>query len=252
MLTWLRRHFHRPSIGQMLISLLIAWLGWVGTQALSQVDQDMRIMFTEYTLGAADLAHISADVIRFRATVIRALEAPSKKEFDRMTVSLPELRARIQHAVDRYAGASLRVSRSGRSEPQDIQAVRESLDAYFSSASRTISLLTQQWAARSPQEAAALRTQAEQHAADNAGPKLIQVSVALDRLLETVADVAKDMRDEGTMTIRQTSAFLLVGSLTLALLNLLVRRRASAEPVASTTSAPEPRQKESPSLALPL
>lgn len=253
MLTWLRRHFHRPSIGQMLVSLLIAGLGWVGTQALSQVDQDMRIMFTEYTLGAAELAHISADVIRFRTTVIRALEAQTKKDFDRITASLPELRARIQHAVDRYAGASLRVSRSGRSEPQDIQAVGESLDAYFSAASKTISLLTQQWAARSPQEAAALRTQAEQHAADNAGPKLIQVSVALDRLLETVADVAKDMRDEGTKTIRQTSAFLLVGSLALALLNLLARRRASAEPATITTSASaEPRQKESPSLALPL
>jgi hypothetical protein len=39
---------------------------------------------------------------------------------------------------------------------------------------------------------------------------MIQVSPALDRLLDTVADVANDMRDEGTKPIQRTS-FLLVG-----------------------------------------
>jgi len=221
-LTW---KMLRPTWGQFLVSLSIAGLGLVGAEALSQVDQDLRIMYTEYTLAATDLAHISADVIRYRTSVVRALEAPSQKDFEKITKSLPERHARIQHAVDRYAAASLRVSRSGRSEPQDIQAVRESLDAYFSAASRTINLLTQVWIAKSPQEAAELRHQAELQAADNAGPKLIQVSLALDRLLETVADVAKDMRDEGTRTIRDTSSTLLVGSFVIAFLNLFVGRR---------------------------
>src|SRR5947208_3220040 len=100
----------RPAFSQILISLLIAGLGLMGARALSQVDQDLRIMYTEYTLGATDLAHISADIMRFRTTIIRALEAPTKKDFDRITASLPDQRARIQHAIDRYAAASLRVS----------------------------------------------------------------------------------------------------------------------------------------------
>jgi len=99
------RLFHlqriRPSLSQILISVLIIGLGFVGNRALSQVDQDLRIMYTEYTLAATDLAHISADIIRYRTTVIRALEAPSKKEFERITGSLPDQRARIQHAIDR-------------------------------------------------------------------------------------------------------------------------------------------------------
>ena len=45
-------------------------------------------MYTEYTLGAADLAHISADVMRYRNTIIRALEAGSRKDFERITESL--------------------------------------------------------------------------------------------------------------------------------------------------------------------
>lgn len=201
---------------------MIATLGLAGARELSQVDQDLRIMYTEYTLAATDLAHISADIIRYRTTIIRALEAPTKKDFDRITASLPDQRARIQHAIDRYAAASLRVSRSGRSEPEDLNAVRASLDAYFAAASQTIALLVQVWTAKSPQEAAELRSKAEIHAADNSGPKLIQVSLALDRLLETVADVAKDMRDEGTRTLRMTSTALTVGSVLLALLNLFI------------------------------
>jgi hypothetical protein len=235
-----RVHFprFRPNWSQILISLLIVGLGLIGARAISQIDQDLRIMYTEYTLAATDLAHISADIIRYRTTVIRSVEAPTKKDFERITASLPGQRARIQHSIDRYAAASLRVSRSGRSEPDDLRAVRESLDAYFSAASRTINLLVQLWGARSPQEAAELRTKAELQAADNSGPKLIQVSLALDRLLETVADVAKDMRDEGTKTIRATSSTLIVGSILIALLNIFIRR-----PVRSTD-----RDRRSPSV----
>ncbi|HJR76646.1 MAG TPA: MCP four helix bundle domain-containing protein [Nitrospiraceae bacterium] len=214
-----------PGTPQIIISLLIAGLGWVSGQALSQIDADLRIIHTEYTLGAADIAHISADAIRYRAVIIRALEAESKKDFDRTIEALPIQRARIQQAVDRYAAASLRVSRSGRSEEKDIQAVRESLDQYFHAASQTIQLLNEEWTATSPAEGAELRRKAEIHAADNAGPKIIQVSLALDRLLETVAEVAKDMRDEGTKTIRTTSALLVGGSFFIALLNLFVSRQ---------------------------
>lgn len=218
--TWL-------SWGQIVVSIMIAGLGLLGANALSQVDEDLRIMYSEYTLAAADIAHISADVIRYRVTIKRALEATSKGDFESITASLPDQRSRIQSSIDRYAAASLRVSRSGRSEPQDIKAVRESLDGYFAAASKTINLLVQAWIARSPREAADLRDQAELHAGDNAGPKLIQVSLALDRLLETVADVAKDMRDEGTVTISRTSKGLIVGSLVIAFLNLFARRGSS-------------------------
>lgn len=215
----------QPTGAQLLISVLIAGLGWYSGQALSQVDQDLRIMYTEYTLGAADLAHISADTMRYRNTIIRALEADSQKDFERITESLPVQRAKIQHAIDRYAAAGLRVSRSGRSEPEDIESVRRSLDQYFSAASTTIQLLTQEWTANAPAERETLRRKAEEHASDNAGPKMIQVSLALDHLLDTVADVAKDMRDEGTKTIQASSMTLVAGSFFIALLNLYLGKR---------------------------
>ncbi len=243
----------RPSAAQLLVSLLIAGLGWLSGQALSRVDQDLRIMYTEYTLGAADLAHISADVMRYRNTIIRALEADSQKDFERITESLPIQRARIQQAVDRYAAAGLRVSRSGRSEPEDIEAVRRSLDQYFSVASTTIQLLTQEWSASTPGERESLRRKAEEHASDNAGPKMIQVSLALDRLLDTVADVAKDMRDEGTKAIQETSLMLVGGSFFIAFLNLLLTRKrqvagTESTSVASSVSVPLTPEPHAPAL----
>ena len=99
-----------------------------------------------------------------------------------------------------------------------------SLDQYFSVASTTVQLLTQEWTAVSLTERETIRRKAEVHAADHAGPKMIQVSLALDRLLDTMADVANGMRDEGTQPIRRTSLLLVGGSLFVAFLSFFLTR----------------------------
>jgi hypothetical protein len=92
-----------------------------------------------------------------------------------------------------------------------------------------------------------LRRKAEEHASDNAGPKMIQVSLALDRLLDTVADVAKDMRDEGTKTIQYSSTLLVGGSFFIAILNLLMsRRRPRAHDEPDTEAHDKPVDQPSP------
>lgn len=177
-------------------------------------------MYTEDTSGTTDRTHISVDAMQYENAVIRVLETDSQKDFKPITESSPTSHAEIQHAVDRYPAARFRVSGSGSSEPGDIEAVRRRLDQYFSVASTTVQLLMQEWTAVSLTEREAITRKAEVYAADNAGPKMIQVSLTLDRLRDTVADVAKDMRDEGTQTIRLTSVLLDGGSLFFAFLNL--------------------------------
>ena len=72
-----------PGWRQVLISLLVAGLGWFAAQALQQVDRDLRILYTEYTVAATDLAHVLADVMRYRTTIIRALEMAQSKRVQR-------------------------------------------------------------------------------------------------------------------------------------------------------------------------
>ena len=105
-------------------------------------------------------------------------------------------------------------------------------------ASKTVELLTQEWSAGSTTEAMELRRKAEIHAADNGGPKIMQVSLALDRLLETVAEVSKDMRDEGTRTIQSTTYWIVPGSFFIALLNLFLSRTSRARDTSSRREEP--------------
>ena len=69
---------------------------------------------------------------------------------------------------------------------------------------------------------------------------MIQVSLALDRLLDTVADVAKDMRDEGTKAIQSTSILLVGGSFFIALLNLFLTKSRALGRDTGQSSEPDP------------
>jgi hypothetical protein len=205
---------------RFVVSLLVVCLGLLSAQALKQVDQDFRILYVEYTLAATDLAHVMTDVIRYRATIINALEAPTRKEFEHITASLPDQRANILGAVERFSSARKQVSGRGPSHGQKIQAVQESLHAYFTAADQTMSLLLSVWTAKSTHEAAEFRRRAEQHAAGNASDKLMQAILALDRLQETVAEVGKELKTEGTRVVRDVSTALLLGSMLIGVLNL--------------------------------
>jgi chemoreceptor-like protein with four helix bundle sensory module len=207
---------------RFVVSALVVCLGLFSAQAIKQVDRDLRSLYTEYTLAATDLAHVMTDMLRYRATIISALEAPTRKEFERITASLPDQRANILGAVERFSSARKQVSSRGPGHGQKIQAVQESLRAYFTAADQTMSLLLSVWTAQSAHEAAEFRKQAEQHAAGNAGDKLVQAILALDRLQETVATVGKELNTEGTGVIQDVSTILLLGSVLIGVLNLYV------------------------------
>lgn len=211
----------RPTALQFLISVLIAALGVLSSKALAIVDQDLRSMYTEYTLAAANLAHTSSDLLRYRITITRAIEARTQKEFERIVISLPNQQSHVLQAVDRYAEAARRVIQHGTRADQDLEGFRRSLDTYFSAAERTLILLRRLWETTNPTEVSALRHGAELHAAENAGPKLVEASDALERLLFGVADLGREMREQGSAAIRATSLALVLGSLLIAALNIL-------------------------------
>jgi len=240
-----RFRFVKPTPSQVLVSLLIAAGGVVSSHALREIDENLRVMYTDYTLATTDLGHISAGVIRYRATVVRAVEAPTRKDFDRISESLPDQRARILKAVDHFAEASATVSHSGRSEAQELQDFRESLAAYFSAADETIAILLRMWETTPPAAAAALRNKAEVHLTDKAGPKLIQVTLALNRLLETVAEIARELQTQGRGAIRTASTILLVGCALIILLILSGQRLPPSPSLEPDSVLGEPGEGES-------
>jgi len=58
--------------------------GLLGAQSITWVDQELRVIYTEYTLAATNLEDIHGELIRYRTSVIRAVEADSREDVERI------------------------------------------------------------------------------------------------------------------------------------------------------------------------
>lgn len=207
------------DVRSIVISLLILSAGLWGGYSLSRVDQELRVIYAEYTLATTDLGHINAKLIRYRTSILRAIEADSQKNFESIISSLTERRAQIEQPIERFikAANSATVKRSGTAdELRELQAVKTRLADYMATSEQTIGLIQQRWKATSPDEAKRLRDAAEENAAERAGSKFIAVTLELDLLLEVVAKIAGEVRDDAERQLRTMSAIVVVISALLA------------------------------------
>ena len=208
-----------------MISLLIVASGWAGSQTLMRVDQDLRVIYTEYTLAATDLGHLNGELIRYRTSVIRAVETDSKEEFHRILASLPEKRARIDKAIERFVAAtddaSTRRSLDAR-ELSEVKAVQERIVSYMASSHHALQMMEQRWDLEPVLNAQRLQNEAREYLANDVGSNYMNVTVELDRLLEVVATIAGDVKKEADVTLRSVTVVLILVSLTLSVLVLAI------------------------------
>jgi Four helix bundle sensory module for signal transduction len=207
------------------ISLLIVAGGWVGSQTLIRVDQDLRVIYAEYTLAATDLGHVNGELIRYRTSVIRAIEADNKEEFQRIVASLPQKQTRVNNAIERFVEATNDASfdkKIDARELAELKTVRERIDAYMASSHHALQLMEQRWKVVSRDEAQRLQDAAKQYLAKDAGTKYMSVTVEVDWLLEVVAAIAGEVKKEADSRLRIVTVILIAVSLALALLVLFV------------------------------
>lgn len=210
------------------ISLLIVASGWVGSETLIRVDQDLRVIYAEYTLAATDLGHVNGELIRYRTSVIRAVEADTREEFQRIVASLPQKQTRVNNAIERFVEATNDASfdrKMDARELAELKTVRERIDAYMASSHHALQLMEQRWKVVSPVEAQRLQDTAKQYLAKDAGTKYMSVTVEVDRLLEVVAAIAGEVKKEADSRLRIVTVVLIAVSLALALLVLFVPMR---------------------------
>ena len=216
------------SKSSIIISVLIAACGWFGAYWLNHVDQDLRIIYSEHTLAATDLGHIYADLIRYRTTILRAIEADSERDFSRIRSSLPVIRTRMEAAVDRYIRASNKTTAGAKIDARELvelKDVQAKLDAYLTSSEHTLQSVERMWKTTVPAERGRRREEAEHYAATVAGTKLIDVAVALDELLITVGQIAGEVRKDGDTTLRFMTVVIMAVSVGLGSLVLLFQGR---------------------------
>lgn len=212
----------------VLISVLILASGVFGSQTLIRVDQDLRVIYAEYTLAATDLGHVNGELIRYRTSVIRAIEADTKEDFQRIVASLPQKHTRLNRAMERFVEAT-NASREGRMDARELtefKAVRESIEAYLTSSHQALAMMEQRWNVASGAEAQRLQDSARQYVAKDTGAKFINVTIELDRLLEVVASIAGEVRKEADASLRVATMAMIAVSLALALLVLTIPLKA--------------------------
>lgn len=208
-----------------MISLLIVASGLLASRTLTRVDHDLRVFYAEYTLAVTDLGRVNGELIRYRTSVIRANEADTRQDYERIVASLPERRAHIDAAIERLVQASNDASLAGSTDARELtelKAVREKLEAYIVSSKHTIQLLEQRWRTSSRVEAQQLKNEAERHTAKDEGDKFIGLTLELDRLVEVVAGIAGKVKKEADSTLRVATIVLVGVSLVLAALSLAI------------------------------
>ncbi len=214
----------------ILISLLIMTSGVLGSQTLIRVDQDLRVIYAEYTLAATDLGHVNGELIRYRTSVLRAIEAGTKGEFQRIKASLQQKQERLNRAMKRFIDATNEASSGKRMDARElaeVKAVRERMDAYLASSDHAIQMMEQRWSVDAHAEAQQLQNAAKHYWANDSTIKFNHVTVELDRLLEVVAEIAGEVKKEADASLRIATMALITVSLTLALVALVVPLKAT-------------------------
>lgn len=209
----------------ILISLLVATSGWWGAEVLVKVDEDIRVIYAEYTLAVTDLGHMNARIIRYRTTILRAIEANTQPEFERIASSLPFQQQRIEETLDRYIKASRMANLNPTIKAQETAALmesRERLYQYIDASRHTLDILQEVWKTSSPQARRHLRDQAERHASQNAGPKLIAASIAVDSLIDIVVSVARYAKTDADFHLRVVTTLVVAICFILAMLVLVL------------------------------
>jgi hypothetical protein len=222
----------------VLISVLILASGILGSQTLTRVDQDLRIIYAEYTLAATDLGHVNGELIRYRTSVIRAIEADTKEDFQRIVASLPQKHTRLDKAIARFVEATNDASRGKRvdaGELTELKAVRKSIDAYMTSSQHALTMMERRWNLASGAEARRLQNLARQYVATDTGAKFINVTIELDRLLEVVAAIAGEVKKEADDSLRVATMAMIAVSLALAGLVLTIPIPVKTEPLPEQT-----------------
>jgi chemoreceptor-like protein with four helix bundle sensory module len=210
----------------VVISLLIVASGWFGSQTLLRVDQDLRVIYAEYTLATTDLGHLNSELIRYRTSVIRAIETDNRQEYHRIVASLPAKRTHVNEAIERFIAATNGAS-VGRGvdarELAELKAVQTKIAAYMASSQNALHIIERRWNSGPNLDAQRFQDQAREYMAGDAGSKYMSVTVELDQLLEVVATIAGDVKKQADATLRVVTILLVILSLTLGFLVLAVR-----------------------------
>ncbi|MEK7351262.1 MAG: HAMP domain-containing protein, partial [Nitrospirota bacterium] len=214
MVTWFgnMKTVWKLILGFALTGVLFAAMGGIIGQGVMSIREQLRVVYEDYTVAGTDLAFVASNLNRTRTNDFLALDASTVEDFKKVVSRDGEITESVKKPLEAYAATVLRVSKSGKDETKALQKFRDAYAVYVESSNLLFETIHQSWNAPTNAEMEALRAKARTISINNVGPKMEATILALNELVATVKDVAKDMNDAGTATVTSTLLTLTVGT----------------------------------------
>ena len=209
-------------LGFAVMSATMCVLGWVSSQGLLSLRESLRVVYEDYTIAGTDLASVGNNLNRTRTNDFMALDSDTKEEFEQVISRDAEITESVKKPLEAYAATTLRISKTGRDEAKDLQKFRDLYAAYVIATDRAYEILKQSWDAQTKPEREALRAKARAITTQEAGPKMEAAIVALNEVITSVREVAKDMNAEGRATAENALFALTVGTAMAIVIGLIL------------------------------
>ncbi|TKB71139.1 MAG: HAMP domain-containing protein [Nitrospira sp.] len=224
MVTWFgnMKTMWKLILGFVLTGVLVAAMGGIIGQGVLSIREQLRVVYEDYTVAGTDLALVASNLNRTRTNDFLALDASTAEEFEKTTSADAEITESVKKPLEAYAATVLRISKTGRNEAKDLQKFRDTYAVYVESSNLLYETLRQSWNAPTKSEMEALRAKARTISIKNAGPKMEATIIALNELVATVKEVAKDMNEAGAATVTSTLSTLTVGTTAVIILGIFI------------------------------
>ena len=216
-------------LGFTVLGVIIAVVAFVGVRGLLLVRENLQIVYNDSTLALANIAAAGSNLGLYHDTLLEASRARNKTEYKKVITPLAKLKTDTLEPLRTYADRSSgRVSRTGRDELKDLQALWEAMISYFGRAEGSLSAFEDSYSDTLPYDTRVLMRDlgvlsvssyggAETDRARGVTAWYRTATKRLDDMVTTARAVAKDLNDTG-QTVAEDARNALVGLAVVAII----------------------------------
>ncbi len=208
-------------MGFAAVGVIIIAVGLVGVLGLQTVREQLRIVYEDSTVALAELGTASSNLGLYHDALLTAGRATRDAEFEETVSLLPMLKNNTLAPLQTFAEGQLGISRSGRDEAKDLQALREALNAYFTAAEGAMSAYHDSFASSlSDDQQVMMRNLGSLALSVEVGRKYNAATLGVRELLATVQEVAKDRNEIGQAVAANRTRVMIGGAFVAIVLGL--------------------------------
>ncbi|MGD9729076.1 MAG: methyl-accepting chemotaxis protein [Nitrospiraceae bacterium] len=198
-----------------VVSVIIMVMASVGIATLRQLSSQSQTVYVEYTVPLAQFAELGTSLTRHHQILLDLAQATKHDDFLQDAARLEPLKQDIAKNIADYKATTLRVSRSGRDEAQDMALLETALQQYFQDAQGALSAMADSFDKKllSAGQAEQMRALGVLALTVNLTPLFEQAIKRHSEQVASMQDVAKDLNEDAQAAAANGTILLVVGGI---------------------------------------